>query len=292
MWEAVDAHAGSMEQTTLDTAVDAAALDAAAGRLQRAADERTPCAPVRDLIGATTSRRRTPSSTRQRRTAPARRRAASSAARSASPRRPCSSSSASTSPTSACSSTTWTSRGRRRGPDGPAAAAEGRGRDRLRARADLADGPLDDAQVRAAVDYAVAALEIVDSRIADWDITLRRHRRRQRLQRPLRPRRPSVARSTSSSRSRCAMSMTHRRRGGLHGQRRRLPGRPAHAARLAGPHRPRATATPLRAGQVVLSGALGPDGRRAARRHVSTADDHAASARSPPASRTTAEEAQ
>ena len=37
---------------------------------------------------------------------------------------------------------------------------------------DLADGDLDQAQVRAAVDYAVAALEIVDSRIADWDISL------------------------------------------------------------------------------------------------------------------------
>jgi len=36
---------------------------------------------------------------------------------------------------------------------------------------DLADGPLDDDQVRSAVAYAVAALEIVDSRIADWDIT-------------------------------------------------------------------------------------------------------------------------
>lgn len=36
--------------------------------------------------------------------------------------------------------------------------------------ADLADGPLDDAQVRGAVDYVVAALEIVDSRIAGWDI--------------------------------------------------------------------------------------------------------------------------
>jgi 2-keto-4-pentenoate hydratase len=35
---------------------------------------------------------------------------------------------------------------------------------------DLDEGPLDDAQVRAAVDYAVAALEIVDSRIAGWDI--------------------------------------------------------------------------------------------------------------------------
>ncbi|MPY55939.1 2-keto-4-pentenoate hydratase [Streptomyces spongiae] len=37
---------------------------------------------------------------------------------------------------------------------------------------DLAEGDLDPAQVRAAVDYAVAALEIVDSRIADWDISL------------------------------------------------------------------------------------------------------------------------
>jgi 2-keto-4-pentenoate hydratase len=36
---------------------------------------------------------------------------------------------------------------------------------------DLADGPLDVEQVRAAVAYATAALEIVDSRIAGWDIT-------------------------------------------------------------------------------------------------------------------------
>jgi 2-keto-4-pentenoate hydratase len=39
-------------------------------------------------------------------------------------------------------------------------------------RHDLAEGDLDDAQVRGAVDYAVAALEIVDSRVADWDITI------------------------------------------------------------------------------------------------------------------------
>ncbi|GGM56137.1 putative hydratase/decarboxylase [Micromonospora sonchi] len=37
--------------------------------------------------------------------------------------------------------------------------------------ADLADGPLDADQVRGAVEVAVAALEIVDSRIAGWDIT-------------------------------------------------------------------------------------------------------------------------
>ncbi|MDN4174053.1 fumarylacetoacetate hydrolase family protein [Nocardioides sp. SOB77] len=37
--------------------------------------------------------------------------------------------------------------------------------------ADLAEGPLDEAQVRGAVDVAVAALEIVDSRIAGWDIS-------------------------------------------------------------------------------------------------------------------------
>lgn len=36
---------------------------------------------------------------------------------------------------------------------------------------DLAEGPLDAAQVRRAVESAVAALEIVDSRIAGWDIT-------------------------------------------------------------------------------------------------------------------------
>lgn len=36
---------------------------------------------------------------------------------------------------------------------------------------DLADGPLDDAQVRDAIDYAVAAIEVCGSRIAGWDIS-------------------------------------------------------------------------------------------------------------------------
>lgn len=39
-------------------------------------------------------------------------------------------------------------------------------------KSDLDDGDLDNEQIYAAVDYAVAALEIVDSRIADWDITI------------------------------------------------------------------------------------------------------------------------
>ncbi|GAB2868586.1 2-keto-4-pentenoate hydratase [Nocardioides pacificus] len=36
---------------------------------------------------------------------------------------------------------------------------------------DLAEGPLDVAQVRGAVEYAVVALEIVDSRIGNWNIS-------------------------------------------------------------------------------------------------------------------------
>ena len=39
-------------------------------------------------------------------------------------------------------------------------------------RHDLAGDDLIDTTIRAAVDYAVAALEVVDSRIADWDIAL------------------------------------------------------------------------------------------------------------------------
>ncbi|MEV0337316.1 fumarylacetoacetate hydrolase family protein [Nocardia sp. NPDC050717] len=38
--------------------------------------------------------------------------------------------------------------------------------------ADLVEGDLDDAQVRAAVACAASAIEIVDSRIANWDITI------------------------------------------------------------------------------------------------------------------------
>jgi 2-keto-4-pentenoate hydratase len=38
-------------------------------------------------------------------------------------------------------------------------------------KTDLADGPLDAAEARAAVDYAAAALEVCGSRIAGWDIS-------------------------------------------------------------------------------------------------------------------------
>ncbi|MDN5746267.1 MAG: 2-keto-4-pentenoate hydratase [Nocardioidaceae bacterium] len=38
-------------------------------------------------------------------------------------------------------------------------------------REDLAEGDLDRDQIRGAVDYITAAIEIVDSRIGDWDIT-------------------------------------------------------------------------------------------------------------------------
>ncbi|WP_226873509.1 hypothetical protein [Microbispora sitophila] len=37
-------------------------------------------------------------------------------------------------------------------------------------RSDVADGPLDAPQVRDAIEYGVAALEICGSRIAEWDI--------------------------------------------------------------------------------------------------------------------------
>ncbi|WP_137875847.1 fumarylacetoacetate hydrolase family protein [Rhodococcus sp. Q] len=42
----------------------------------------------------------------------------------------------------------------------------------MRLGADLVDGDLDDAQIRAAVSGLAAAIEIVDSRITDWDIQI------------------------------------------------------------------------------------------------------------------------
>jgi 2-keto-4-pentenoate hydratase len=158
-----------MEQTTLDTAVDAAALDAAAGRLQRAADERTPCEPVRDLIGDDDLAAAYAVQTRLVR---ARLDAGATVV------------------------------GRKIGLTSPAVQQQ-LGVDQpdfgwltddmdvtdadevpmhrllqpkaeaevaFVLKADLADGPLDVPQVRAAVDHVIAALEIVDSRVRGWDI--------------------------------------------------------------------------------------------------------------------------
>jgi 2-keto-4-pentenoate hydratase len=121
---------------------------------------------------------------------------------------------------------------------------------------DLTDGPLDVAQVRAAVAYATASLEIVDSRIADWNITYG----------------DTVADNASSGLYvlgegqvsladfepvEAQMSMTLDGRVVSTGTGAACLGDPLAAlAWLA--QTAHAVGTPLRAGQVVLSGALGP----------------------------------
>ncbi len=118
------------------------------------------------------------------------------------------------------------------------------------------EGPIDDAEVRAAIDYAVAALEIVDSRVADWQITIT----------------DTVADNASSgvfvlgdSRLSLAafepvdveMSMTRNGEQVSRGDGRACLGDPllavAWLARTAIEF-----GHPLRAGEIVLSGALGP----------------------------------
>ena len=121
---------------------------------------------------------------------------------------------------------------------------------------DLAEGPLDPAQIRGAVDYAVAALEIVDSRIRGWDISFA----------------DTVADNASSglyvlgSEHRTldevepvdvTMSMTVDGEEVSTGNGAACLGDPLRAvAWLA--HQARTFGEPLRAGQVLLSGALGP----------------------------------
>lgn len=121
---------------------------------------------------------------------------------------------------------------------------------------DLAEGPLDDAQVRGAVSYAVAALEIVDSRIRGWDISFA----------------DTVADNASSGLYvlgterrtldevepvEVAMSMSIDGEKASTGTGAACLGDPLRAvAWLA--HQARTFGEPLRAGQVILSGALGP----------------------------------
>jgi 2-keto-4-pentenoate hydratase len=122
--------------------------------------------------------------------------------------------------------------------------------------ADLVEGPLDARQVADAVDYAVAALEIVDSRIAGWDITFG----------------DTVADNASSGLF--VLGSTRRRLTDFEPSRTEMTmssdgvvtstgtgaaclGDPLEALRwLASTARD--LGQPLRAGQVVLSGALGP----------------------------------
>ncbi|MGX1667971.1 2-keto-4-pentenoate hydratase [Streptomyces sp. NPDC055400] len=122
--------------------------------------------------------------------------------------------------------------------------------------ADLAEGPLDDAQVRAAVAHAVPALEIVDSRIADWDITFgdtvadNGSSALYVLGAPARP-------LTEFEPVEAAMTLTRHDETVSSGDGAACLGDPLSAlawlARTA-----REVGDPLRAGQVVLSGALGP----------------------------------
>lgn len=121
---------------------------------------------------------------------------------------------------------------------------------------DLAVGPIDDAQVREAISYAVAALEIVDSRIEGWDISFA----------------DTVADNASSGLyvlgnerrtlaelepAEVMMSMKIDGEEVATGTGAACLGDPLRAvAWLA--HQARTFGEPLRAGQVVLSGALGP----------------------------------
>ncbi|WP_017934607.1 2-keto-4-pentenoate hydratase [Nocardioides sp. Iso805N] len=121
---------------------------------------------------------------------------------------------------------------------------------------DLAEGDLDDTQVRAAIDYAVAAIEICGSRVADWDICFS----------------DTVADNASAgayvlgterktlaefSPAAVTMSMSINGEEVSTGNGAACLGDPVNAvvwlARQA-----RALGDPLRAGQVILSGALGP----------------------------------
>ena len=121
---------------------------------------------------------------------------------------------------------------------------------------DLAEGPLDDDQLRGAIAYAVAALEIVDSRIAGWDISFG----------------DTVADNASAGLyvlgaerktldevepAEVTMSMSIDGEEVSTGTGAACLGDPLRAvAWLA--HQARTFGAPLRAGQVVLSGALGP----------------------------------
>ncbi|PBC51866.1 2-keto-4-pentenoate hydratase [Rhodococcus sp. ACS1] len=121
---------------------------------------------------------------------------------------------------------------------------------------DLAAGPLDEQQIRAAVDYTTAAIEIVDSRIKAWDITFG----------------DTVADNGSSALyvlgtirrtldeiepANVEMTMTVNGEQVSKGNGAACLDDPINAVVWLA-HQARTFGDPLRAGQVVLSGALGP----------------------------------
>lgn len=121
---------------------------------------------------------------------------------------------------------------------------------------DLAEGDLDAEQIRGAVDYITAAIEIVDSRIADWDITFG----------------DTVADNGSSALYvlgserhtldevepvEVEMTMTRNGEQVSQGNGAACLDDPLNAVSWLA-HKAREFGDPLRAGQVILSGALGP----------------------------------
>ena len=122
--------------------------------------------------------------------------------------------------------------------------------------ADLSDGPLDARQVAAAVDYAVAALEIVDSRIAGWDITFG-DTVADNASSALFVLGSTQRRLTEFEPRRAEMTMTSDGAVTSTGTGAACLGDPLEALRwLASTARD--LGEPLRAGQIILSGALGP----------------------------------
>lgn len=122
--------------------------------------------------------------------------------------------------------------------------------------ADLVDGPLDDRQVRAAIDYAVPALEICGSRIAGWDISFADTVADNASAGAyvLGPRRRGLAEFDPRT---VAMTMTIDGVEVSSGSGEACLGDPINAVVWLA-QKARDLGEPLRAGQVVLSGALGP----------------------------------
>ena len=109
-----------------------------------------------------------------------------------------------------------------------------------------------------ATEYALPAIEIVDSRIENWNIKLCRHGGGQRLQRPVCTRWAPRSSLSDIDLTACAMEMKRGEESRLARQWPGLPGQPAQCGGLAGRHVMVRCGRPLLAGDIVLTGALGP----------------------------------